>query len=374
MITLIRNVRVFAPQDIGSNDVLVMGERIARIAPDLGTFASLPSISIVEGKGRYLTPGFIDQHVHILGGGGAAGFGSRGPELNFSEAMIAGTTTVVGCVGVDQIGRDLKSLLAKTRSLDFRGMTAMMFTGGFDWRVSMTGSVENDLFLIDKVIGTKIAVSEHRAPRPSQDQLNQLISETMVGGLLSGKAGVVQVHMGTLPEGITPLVKAVKETGVPIKHVLPTHMHRKHLLGQIPEWVGMGGVVDLTAPSTPASMLKGLLSSGIPVDHITLSTDGNGVPTRGGFDKIERVPLNLLHKRFKDLVLVEEVAVSDALKIITSNVSRVLCMSRKGTVAEGCDADLLLMDSKSLELEMVMARGKIMVQNGNMLKMQKLDV
>jgi beta-aspartyl-dipeptidase (metallo-type) len=374
MITLIRNVLVFTPKEIGSNDVLVMGEQIARIAPDLEVFANLPDIRIIDGKEHYLTPGFIDQHVHILGGGGAAGFGSRGPELNFSEAMLAGTTTVVGCVGVDQIGRDLKSLLAKTRSLEVRGMTAFMFTGGFDWRVTMTGSVENDLFFIDKVIGAKVAISEHRSPQPSQDQLNQLISETMVGGLLSGKAGALQVHMGTLPRGIAPLVKAIKDTGVPIKHVLPTHMHRKHLLEQISEWIDLGGVVDLTAPSAPANMLKKLLSSGIPLDKITLSTDGNGVPTRGGFDKIERVPLNLLHKRFKELVLDEGIAVSDALKFSTANVARVLCMERKGVVEEGADADLLLLDPQSLEIEVVMARGEVMVQNGKLLKMQKLDV
>jgi len=382
--TLIRNVQVFAPQELGLRDVLVVGEQVVRVAPDLGAFASLPEVKTIEGGGRYLTPGFIDAHVHISGGGGGAGFGSRGPEINFSEAMLAGITTVLGCVGIDQEGRDLQSLLAKTRSLEFRGMTARMLTGGFDWRVTVTGSIIKDLFVIDHVVGAKVAISDRRSFHPTQDQLNQLIAETMHGGLLSGKAGIVQVHVGDLASGITPLMKAVKDTGVPIKHVLPTHLNRNEfLMEQAAEWINMGGVVDLTPAVTPAEFkramfsakaIKKLLSAGCPIEQITLSSDANGISTIHGFDKVERFPLNLLHKEFKELVLGEGLKVSDALKCITSNVARVLKMERKGVVMEGADADLVLLDPGSLELELVMARGEVVVQNGKILKMQKLDV
>jgi beta-aspartyl-dipeptidase (metallo-type) len=298
--------------------------------------------------------------------------------------MLAGTTTVIGCVGVDQEGRDLQSLLAKTRSLEFRGMTARMFTGGFDWRNTLTGSIIKDLFIVDNVLGAKVAISDRRSFHPTQDELNRLIAEAMHGGLLTGKAGVVQVHVGDLANGITPLINAVKETGVPIKHVLPTHFNRNELLmEQALEWVRMGGVVDVTPSIGPPEFnramrsveaVTNLLSARIPIDQITVSTDANGVSTIHGFDKVERVPIDLLHKEFKELVLGKGLTITNALKPVTSNVARVLKMERKGIITEGADADLLLLDPKTLKLELVMARGKVVIQDGKMTRMQKLDV
>ncbi len=105
MITIIRNVHVYAPEDLGVQDVLIVGQQIHGVGGDLEPWARLPETTEIDGQGRILTPGFVDSHVHILGGGGAAGFGSRGPETSFSETVFAGTTTVWGVVGVDQEGR-----------------------------------------------------------------------------------------------------------------------------------------------------------------------------------------------------------------------------------------------------------------------------
>ncbi|MBU4604931.1 MAG: beta-aspartyl-peptidase, partial [Proteobacteria bacterium] len=137
MITIIRNVHVYSPEDLGVQDVLIVGKQIHAVGGDFDLWAKLPETTEIDGTGKLLVPGFVDSHVHILGGGGAAGFGSRGPETSFSETVLAGTTTVVGVVGVDQEGRDLKTLYAKTKSLEFRGITAKMFTCGFDTEVTI---------------------------------------------------------------------------------------------------------------------------------------------------------------------------------------------------------------------------------------------
>jgi beta-aspartyl-dipeptidase (metallo-type) len=384
MVTLIKKARIFAPEDCGIQDVAILGERIVAIGEDLSQWENLGETQIIEGNGHYLTPGFIDAHVHILGGGGAAGFGSRGPETTFSEAMLAGTTTVLGCVGVDQVGRDLWSLYAKTKSLEFRGMTAKMLTGGFDWRITMTDSIIKDLFVIDNVIGSKVAISDRRSFHPSQEQLNSVVADTMHGSLLSGKAGVLQVHVGDLESGITPLMRAVKETGVPIKHVWPTHFNRNELLmKQALEWVAMGGTVDLTPSIAPPDFkrgtlstkaLKQLLAAGVPINQITVSTDANGVSTIHGFDKVQSFPLNLLYKEFKELVRNEGLSISDALKVTSTNVARMMKLEKKGVVATNTDADLLLLDPQTLEVELVIVRGKLAVQKGKIMLTQKLDV
>ena len=46
----------------------------------------------------------------------------------------------------------------------------------------------DDLCLIDKVIGLKIALSDHRSAHPTVDELRRAVSEARVGGMLTGKA------------------------------------------------------------------------------------------------------------------------------------------------------------------------------------------
>jgi len=46
---------------------------------------------------KIVCPGLIDQHIHITGGGGEEGPGSRIPEIMLSECLTAGITTAVGC-------------------------------------------------------------------------------------------------------------------------------------------------------------------------------------------------------------------------------------------------------------------------------------
>ncbi len=51
-------------RDAGRQDVAVVGERIAAIGPDLAA-AGWTSAEMIEGRGRFLTPGLIDSHVHL---------------------------------------------------------------------------------------------------------------------------------------------------------------------------------------------------------------------------------------------------------------------------------------------------------------------
>ncbi len=66
---LIKGANVFTPKFLGKKDVLILEEKIAAIEDDLSQ-VSLPNLEVIEAKGLNLTPGFMDQHVHITGGGG----------------------------------------------------------------------------------------------------------------------------------------------------------------------------------------------------------------------------------------------------------------------------------------------------------------
>lgn len=386
MLTLVRDAEVFAPAPLGRCDVVVAAERILHVGPPSEAWTRLPDVIEVAAEGRYLVPGFIDQHVHILGGGGAAGFGSRGPEVTFSEAILAGTTTVIGCTGIDTIGRPLQALLAKARSLAFRGMSALIFTGGFDVPpVTLTGSVTRDLFLIPEIIGVgETAVSEFRSSHASIDELRRLVAQTVRGGLLAGKPGVIHVHLGDMASALDPLLEVVETTEVPIAHILPTHFNRSaRLLEQARAWAQKGGLVDLTTAIAPphyaravkvSEAVKALVEAGVPSEQITFSTDGGGVSTLFGIDKVWRFELNALHRELQHLVLKEGVPLAVALPCVTSNVARALGLHRKGRIAPGADADLLLLDRDSLEIDTVITRGAVVARGGRMVSTQTLDV
>ena len=103
---LIKNVNVYAPEKHGTKDVFIAGGKICRIDDNIELPESL-GVEIIDGTGMILTPGFIDSHVHVLGGGGEGGFGNRTPEATLSGLTRYGITTVVGCLGTDGYGRDI---------------------------------------------------------------------------------------------------------------------------------------------------------------------------------------------------------------------------------------------------------------------------
>ncbi len=78
MAILIRNAYVFAPKELGVTDVLMVGEKILAVGPNLSV--NLPGLSVIDATGFILAPGFVDAHVHVLGGGGVNGPDSRAPE------------------------------------------------------------------------------------------------------------------------------------------------------------------------------------------------------------------------------------------------------------------------------------------------------
>ncbi len=62
---LIKHVHIFAPQDLGIQDILISEGHIAHIAPHIETAPYME----ITGSGKQLTPGLIDRHVHVSGGG-----------------------------------------------------------------------------------------------------------------------------------------------------------------------------------------------------------------------------------------------------------------------------------------------------------------
>lgn len=378
--TVLRGARVLAPEDLGRQDVLIAGEKIAAMAPhlEMPTGWDYREVSL---DGYTLVPGFIDSHVHMTGGGGEGGYATRTPEVTLSAATRAGVTTMVGCLGTDGTTRHMPGLLAKARGLENEGLTTYIYTGAYEVPTrTLTGSVRTDLIIIDKVIGTgEIAISDHRSAQPRQEDIQKLVAEARVGGMLSGKAGIMDVHVGDGRGGLNMLFAIVDESEIPITQFLPTHVNRnRRLFKQAIEWGRRGGFMDITSSVSPATgsaqaikpsrAIREALTAGVELSRITMSSDGNGSMPRfddhGNMVGLQVASEASLLTELRDLVQGEGVSLAEAIQVITSNVAKALKLwPRKGGIQVGADADFVVL-TPEIRLTQVWARGRLMVQDG----------
>lgn len=378
---LIKNIKTYAPEYLGVKDIFLAGGKICKIADSIELPESLGA-EVIDGTGRLLLPGFIDSHVHVLGGGGEGGFANRTPEAALSGLTRYGITTVVGCLGTDGIGRDIKSLIAKIKGLREQGISAYAYTGSYQVPVrTLTGGIIEDIMMIDEVIGVgEIAISDHRSSQPTLDEFKRLCADARVGGILSGKAGIVNVHLGDSPRYMDLIRQVIEETEIPPTQFLPTHVNRNAaLFDEAVEYAKAGGTVDFTGNEDidyweticdeirVCKGIKRLLDEGVSSDLFTISSDGQGslpmFSPEGEFQGMGMGKSSCLLKEVKECVEKENIPLEIAIKAITSNPAKVLCLSRKGRIEEGMDADLCLM-TEDLQVDTVIAMGRTMVKGG----------
>lgn len=371
---LVKNAEVYAPEYLGKKDVLICGGKIEKIQDEIG---SLPvECEVLDAEGKMLTPGLIDQHVHITGGGGEGSFHTRTPELQLSELVENGITTVIGLLGTDGITRSVENLYAKTKALCEEGVSAYMLTGAYGYpNPTITGEVDRDIVFIDEILGVKLAISDHRAPNVTEEELIQIASKVRVAGMLSGKPGIVVLHMGDDEAGLQPVFRALEKTSIPTRIFRPTHVNRnEHLLEDGYEFLRRGGYVDLTCGmhSSPGSYVLEARKRGIPTEHITMSSDGHGSWSHYAEDgtllEIGVSSVDALYKELKYMVKELGMKLEDALPYMTSHVAEGLdLLLKKGWIKEGADGDVLLFD-QNMELDTFIAGGRILMKNKEILQ------
>lgn len=369
---LIKNIEVFAPQNLGKKDVLICGDRIECISDNINI--DLETLKIIDGSGKKLIPGLIDQHVHITGGGGEGGVTTRVPDIHIKEFIRHGITTVVGLLGTDGTTRSVEALVAKSKSLNELGMTSYALTGSYEYpTVTLTGSIKRDLVYIQEIIGCKIALSDHRSSHISNHELMRVASDTKVAGMLSGKAGVLTIHMGDGKRGLSPIFEILEESDLPVVAFRPTHLNRKdELLEQSFELLALGGYADYTCGiagySRPGEVIARIHERDLPLDRVTVSSDGYGSYSSydkdGTLLKIGKSPVDSLFEELRYLVTSKEWDLDKALPFFTSNVAYAIGKGQeKGQIKTGYHADLLIL-SADMDMETYISRGKVRFENG----------
>jgi len=356
---LLRNADVHAPQALGLRHILVGGGKVLWMGEAEPALPAALAVETLDLAGLRLIPGLIDGHVHVTGGGGEAGFASRVPAPLLSRYTTAGVTSVVGLLGTDDAARGTGELLAQVHALREAGLNAWGYCGGYHVPpTTLTGTVRGDIAFADPLIGVgEVAISDHRSSQPTLDELLRLASEAHVAGLMSGKAGIVHLHLGDGARGLDLVRQALETSELPPRVFQPTHVNRKKALFEEALALALRGChVDITAfpvedgeDAWPADeALLRYLDSGAPPERVSISSDAGGcLPCFDGDGRVCGMDVGHSGALLEALnrLLARGLPLERALPAFTSNPAALLRLRGKGRIEVGGDADLVALDS-----------------------------
>ena len=360
MVTLILNGQVYGPDPRGEADVLILEGKIATIGRvDRAAVEGIGvEVDIIDAFGCVVTPGFIDPHEHLHGGSGEEGFSTQTPEIRLEEIVMAGVTTVVGCLGVDTTTKTIAGLLARAKALKEQGISAFIWSGGYSVPPAcLLKSPREDIIFIEEVIGAgEIAISDQRAAEPDVRELARLVTDAHVGGMLSRKAGVTHFHVGDGKRRLEPIRALLRDTEVQPEWLYLTHVERnEELMTEAVEIARQGVFVDIDIVEEDlAQWLRFYFDNDGDASRLTVSSDAS-----------LSSPLTL-YEQLRDCVLEHEFPLEQVLPLVTTNTARVLKLESKGTLDTGKDADVLVIRKDSLEIVEVIVGGRHLVARGKL--------
>ena len=378
---LIRNADVYAPRALGVQSLLLGGGKVLWMGPGLD-LPELPTAlragaSVLDLHGGPLIPGLIDGHVHVTGGGGEDGFRTRVPPLALTRLTTSGITTVIGLLGTDDVARGPRELLATLYALREEGLNAWGYSGGYHVPpATLTGTVKSDLVFIETLLGIgEVALSDHRSSQPTCDELLRIAADAHLAGLMTGKAGIVHLHLGDGPRGLELVRRALADSEIPARVFNPTHVNRRRaLFEEAVELARTGCTVDVTAfpvaqgedAYSAADAVQRYLASGAPPERITVSSDAGGClpcfDADGRVSSMEVASAGALLQTLREL-RAAGLSLEQALPPFTSNPARLLRLGGKGEIAVGADADLVGLTASG-SAGTVVIRGTLHVRDG----------
>lgn len=322
-------------QQVREGDVAVVGDRIAAVGPP----GSLAGAVVVEARGRYLAPGFIDAHVHIESSMVAPG--------RFADAVLPhGTTTIVS---------------------DPHEIANVLGVAGVEWMLRASEGLDLSVLMMAPAC---VPAS------PLETSGARLVAEDLVG-LASRHARVLGLaemmnYPGVLAGDPVELEKLAAFSGLLVDG------HAPAVLGDaLQAYLGAGVVSDhecLTADEAREKVAHGMMvflreatNARNLLDVLPAVTAGNA--RRFAFCTDDRVPGELLDQGSIDALVRMAVGAGldpvVAITLATLNAAEHYGLRDRGAVAPGRRADLVLFERlEDIRPDVVIAGGRVVARGG----------
>ena len=357
---IMRNICLPTINENEKYDLLILKDRFFITKPGDVLIRNNVCITEIDAEDYLGLPGLIDCHIHLLGGGSLLDLDIAEP---FAEDLYQnGITGVIGSLGFDDTTKTITSLIAKTKKLRKKGITAFCLVGGFNYPLlSLTGYFKKDLIFISEVIG----IGEFNIDNPMIDtELANLILQCYQAGKLASKAGVIQIHLNNQADSVNRLIKIIKDYALPINSIHLTHVnYNEDVLEVSANFAKLGGFIDITTnlplaiadAIPPVTAIIKLLERGVEERNITLSTDGYGI----SYKNRQVFPTDTLLSSCRELIKMG-FSIKRAWSFASFNVSEIYKLPQLGEIANNFYANLLLFDKDMNEMQGLLLAGKYM--------------
>lgn len=357
MFVLFKAGQTFTNGIFNSCDILVAGSKILKIGniSEKSLLNINIEVEIIDCTNLLIIPGFIDSQSHLAGGSGEVGFLSQPPRVLIEECVRGGITTTVGCIGVDTYTKTMSNLFASVRAFREAGLNAFAYSGGYEIPPrTLTQNLSTDILYVKEIIGSgEVAIADRRAPEPSADHLARVVIDSYVAGLLTNKAGVTRIHVGGGERRLQTIREMMQKHEIQYDSLYFTHMDRsKTLLQEGIELANRGSFIDFDIhENNLQNWYKYYLEQNGPVKQLSFSTDA-GLSS----------PSELWHEMRK-CCLQHDCSLEKLLPHVTSVPAKALKLYEKGIIAEGKDADVVVIDSSNFEIRHVFTNGKFFLKD-----------
>ncbi|HVP28233.1 MAG TPA: dihydroorotase [Myxococcota bacterium] len=378
---LIRGGRVIDPATSrdGVADVLIEDGRIAAVEPGL----DVPGAEVVDARGRWVTPGFVDLHTHL-----------REPGQEYKEdiasggrSAVAGGFTTVCCMAnthpvnddpavtdyiLDRGRQDSPArvfpIAAATKGLEGKVMTemaALRKAGAVafsdDGRTIMDGGVMRRVLEYARMIDAPVSVHAEDCTLVGHGVVNEGPVSTKLGlpgnpcaaetvlvarDLLLAELTGAHLHVGHVSTaGAVELIRRARERGVHVTAEVTPH----HLALTDEATLGYDTNCKMAPPLRSAAdvracrqgLVEGVIDC-IATDHAPHAPHEKDVeftaapPGVLGFETAFPVVM--------DLVRAGEITPLELIRRLATNPARILELAQLGSLAVGAEADVVVLD------------------------------
>lgn len=359
--------------DEGLVDIVIRRGRIVEVAE---ASPRAPSDLLFDASGARVSPGLIDLHCHLSGGGGAFGPVSRPQPLSADDLLRAGVTRALGCIGREAWEGAGQQMLRSVAAIEQGGVAAAMFTGGLGpLPASVLGDHSLDVALVAGVIGRKIALDDDSPTATPAELRDEIVREVALARDF-GRVPRFMVHLGTDMRHADAAIELLTLLPRQLRRlVVVTHLNwsRAHI-GVARELHELGCHVDMTAAIRPDTFAgsyaaEEALEALLPVlrseDRVSVSSDSNGATSHRletGLLQVEHHPIGMLADCYQRAASRLGRRLAD--RVFCRNPARFLSEdpvsdddARDDLVcAPGADAEFLLRDHESRLIAAVVPR------------------